>query len=108
VNNGVLQHVFKEISRKLMKKSKKILETAELSIYMVYNNEIYDLLQVGGRYKRDLIEDFKRKSIRNKEDLVLALHQALNTRKILSCEAKNLDLKRKAHLVIRIGLSEEM
>ena len=108
INSGILQSVFKEIYHKLKKKSKKIEETAEISIYMVYKNEIFDLLQVGGRYKRGVEEGLKTKSISCKEDLVLALHQALNARKILSCEEKNLDLKRKAHLVIRVSLSEEM
>jgi len=84
-----LQNLIKEIHLKIKKARKNQKESLFLffSIYQIYNNEVFDLLQKNGGFVRespDFIEYLKKMPIENKEDLSLGLQQALNTRKLLS------------------------
>ena len=121
-----MQNLIKEIHLKIKTlKNQKERPFLLFSIYQIYNNEAFDLLQKNGGFVRespDFLEYLKKMPIENKEDLALCLQQALNTRKILSIsyffvykkgvfnkglENKNLELKRKAHFVIRAILAEK-
>ena len=67
----------------MIKTIKTVKISLFFSIFIIYNNDIFDLLKTDN-YK---ISDFfmlKRKIVEDKEDLGVVLQQALNNRKIIS------------------------
>lgn len=108
----MLHNLLKELRLKLKPKMTEKTPTIFISIYLIYNNELYDLLK--GKEKlatgtnNGFFDNLQKKSVEDKEDLELLLKQAINNRKILGSEINQPELKRKSHLIIRVQMSEEL